>query len=563
MYQKIKTKLTKWARGKLPKKHRLRYLVVAIGVVGGTMCTPGVGAESCPEVKIVFARGSGEERWSGKNYLAFEEALGEKLKLTAIEYDFLDLDYPAVGIDKLNTLVGAYFGAGESYEFGESVNAGVRGLVRVVNRSCPETKYVIAGYSQGAMVVSKALGSLNANKIIYAATFGDPKIYLPEGAGVIPVACRGENLSNYRVYVPDCQAYEGMLGSYRPYQPEAYINKLGTWCNKGDVMCSSHFNVGDHVSYVEDNLYEDAAKLIFRKITDALGVENDYVSLHDTAILIDSTGSMQGLIAGYKAEALRLAEKTLASGGRVALYDYRDLKDPYQPVKRCDFETCTPESFQAGLDAITVGGGGDTPESLLSASLTVMQELEWKVGSTKSLVVLTDAGYHAPDWDGTEFINVMELSKKIDPVNIYVITAASMTEAYTELAVATGGRVVTTADDLGELTNYIMGRVDSLPMVVEELRGEKPVAEVEEVEELAPDTVRVRFSTTGARVVVVVNDTVLGVTEDTEIIVAGLDRTIANTIALVPLSDGTRGDRVSVEIGALVLPGAPNTGVGW
>ena len=87
----------------------------------------------------------------------------------------------------------------------------------VNSASCPGTKYVVGGYSQGAMVVSKALGSLNADRIIYAATFGDPKIYLPEGKGILPAACRGENLSDYRMYVPDCQAYKGLLGAYVPY----------------------------------------------------------------------------------------------------------------------------------------------------------------------------------------------------------------------------------------------------------------------------------------------------------------------------------------------------------
>jgi hypothetical protein len=44
---------------------------------------------------------------------------------------------------------------------------------------------------------------------------------------------------------------------------------------------------------------------------------------------------MEFLIEKYKTEAIRLAKETLGSGGRVALYDYRDLADPYIPHAYC------------------------------------------------------------------------------------------------------------------------------------------------------------------------------------------------------------------------------------
>ena len=92
-------------------------------------------------------------------------------------------------------------------------------------------------------------------------------------------------------------------------------------------------------------------------------------SPHDTAIVIDSTGSMRGLINKYKSEALRLTKETLDSGGRVALYDYRDLNDNYAPKEHCNFLTCDLETVENALDNLEVGGGGgDTPESLLSTS---------------------------------------------------------------------------------------------------------------------------------------------------------------------------------------------------
>ena len=197
-------------------KVRVGYLMAAAALVGTMMPYRQAQAEGCPDVRIVFARGSGGERWTNNDYLEFKSTIESKLATTSLSYDFIDLDYPAVGvgIDNIGTTLGAFFGAGDAYEFGESVDTGVWNLRRLIaNSACPSTKYVLGGYSQGAMVISKALASLNADKIIYAATFGDPKIYLPEGKGLIPVACRNENLSEYRMYVPDCQAYKGLLGA--------------------------------------------------------------------------------------------------------------------------------------------------------------------------------------------------------------------------------------------------------------------------------------------------------------------------------------------------------------
>lgn len=554
---------------------KLKNLMLAVILIGASLMpavTQKAEAESCPNLRVVFARGSGEERWANQNYLEFKKQVEEKLP--DISYEFLDLDYPAVGIDGLGVAAGAFFGAGDAYEFGDSVNNGVAELKRVVNYGCNKTLYVLGGYSQGAMVISKALPELKAEKIIYAATFGDPKIYLPEGSGLIPAACYGRNLSDYRAYVPDCRAYEGLLGSYKPYQPEGFIGKLGTWCNKYDIFCSSHFSVSSHTSYVSDNLYEDASRVIASKVAAAFEVKNKYSSPHDTAILIDSTGSMEWMIAQFKDEALRLARETFEKGGRVALYDYRDLSDPYDPVARCNFETCTAENFAEFLDSIILGGGGDEPESLLSASFNVMNELKWRRGATKSLVVLTDAPFLSPDRDGITMENVVTLSKRIDPVNIYIITSESVADAYpeiSELAGATDGAVVTDFGSLNLLTDRIMTRYDTLPRVEEDSAevGVAPALEVTEVSD-SFENVTVKFKNSGSGALVILNDAILGMVDTDFVTIGGLDRGTRNELVLVSVNEVLRGERVVVEIpaevddggkgGEVFVPKTPDTG---
>lgn len=556
------------------KNIKIRYLILALILGLANLPHFNTEAMSCSELRLVFARGSGGERWNDQNYLEFKNTIETKLKTINLDYEFIDLDYPAVGvgIDKIDVTIGALFGAGDAYKFGDSVDMGVQSLSEMINSSaCPNTKYVIAGYSQGAMVVSKSLNNLDPNRVIYAATFGDPKIFLPEGNGILPAACRGKNLSDYRMYVPDCQAYKGLLGAYIPYEPESFIGKVGTWCNKRDIFCSSHLNISDHLGYVHDNLYEDASRVIFDKITKQFGLENHISSPHDTAFLIDSTGSMSGMIDKYKAEALRLATETLESGGRIALYDYRDLADPYNPVEHCNFETCTLEIFQDELKKIRADGGGDTPESLLSGSFKVMKALNWKLGSTKSLVVLTDADFLSPDRDGMTFDEVVKLSKTIDPVNFYIITNPEYGSYYDDLARQTDGRVVTNFDDLNLLTDYIIERYDSLPRVEENNPLVLPKLEIEEIKNTG-NKVQLRFKTTGTKTLIILNDTILGTTSDTEITIDKLNSSKNNVLKLVPLEDDVRGETVEVKLDGFggtsaenitlksVVPKAPNTG---
>ena len=78
-------------RGKIPiltksgRKNniKVRYLVVslAIGicnaVAGWLPLSQTASAAGCPDVKLVFARGSGGERWADKNYLAFRDTIEE------------------------------------------------------------------------------------------------------------------------------------------------------------------------------------------------------------------------------------------------------------------------------------------------------------------------------------------------------------------------------------------------------------------------------------------------------------------------------------------------------
>lgn len=534
---------------------KIKFVALAILIIGGLL-RPMVGliakAEGCPDLKIIFARGSGSDRGASADYVEFKNRIGEKISDTGLAYEFIDLDYPAVGvgIDNLKVTAGALIGSGDAYEFGASVDDGVQKLVEIVNNGCSSTKYVIGGYSQGAMVISKSLPKLDAEKIIYAATFGDPKLYLPEGEGLMPAACRGDNLSDYRMYVPDCKAYKGLLGAYIPYEPASYEGKLGTWCNRRDIFCSSYLNVNEHLGYVSGNLYGDASRVIASKITRAFRIENAYISPHDTAILINSTESMARLIEHFKDDIINLADETFEADGRVALHDYRDIDGSYKMETYCDFETCTKENFDGYLKIIAAKSGDDS-RSMLSASIKTMNELGWQRGATKSLVIFTDAPFLSPDMDGTTIDDVVLLSKTIDPVNIYIVTSESVVKAQPEiinLTESTGGFVVTGMESLGLLKDRIMDRYDTLPKV-EEITEDTALPNLEIVGVFDEgENITIKFAGENSGVIVILNEAILGIASGDTIKIEGLKRDVMNYLNLVPIDDEHKGTPIEIEL---------------
>lgn len=469
-----------------PGSQRLRWrnffisAGLIIGVIFGTQLQAApTFATNCDDVKFIFARGSGEEL-GDVNSQAWMTSITSLIRNTSLVYSFYELgsrsyggyQYPAVSVSGsvsgIANLLGAAVSAGEAFEFGRSVDQGrgeLKAYIDFVSASCPQTKFVLGGYSQGAMVVSSMLSQLDSNKIIYATTFGDPKLYLPEGQPQSgrwrpqPDACRGVNLSNYRIHVPDCHAYEGVLGSYRPYQPASYVNKLGTWCNKNDIMCSSGISINDHTSYVSEDLYGDAAEHIRAKLTATFSsaVMDTKRNLHNLVFLFDTTGSMSSSIKQYRAEAKKLAAEIYASGGHVALFEFRDLQEEFPTRQLCDF-SCSEDEFNQAVDRLEAQGGGDSDESLLSAVLTALNSVTWQTGATKSIVALTDAGYHDPDYDGTTYVAVTQRSLEIDPVNLYVVTTSSNESTYRQLTTDTGGRTFNLSSEISLSSQQIFAR---------------------------------------------------------------------------------------------------------
>lgn len=440
------------------------------GAEGGKVAAQEVG--SCSEQVLIFVRGTGQAL-GDRDFASFERAAKEELSKVGVSFEIYELgsrsivgsQYPAFKPGKVDS-VKTYFSAGEATQFGESVREGTRELVLFVRetlRNCPTSKFVLAGYSQGALVVMQALAKIPPKAVEFVATFGDPKLYLPEGKGLLPPACRGESLSRYRYFAPDCQIDTGLLGKNVPYEPRGFEGKIGLWCEMWDVVCGRRINamdvLGGHTKYAQNGKYQEAMREVARRLRknkpklETNGSEQKIGG--QTVFLIDSTGSMAGQIYRYKQETERLARKTLEAGGEIGLFEYRDLKaDNFATKEHCNFG-CNLAEFLQKLEKIKTAGGGDAPESALAGMKFVMNTVNWQKGMNKSLIVLTDADFKAPDDDGTTLEEVVRRSLEIDPVSVFVIGPQRLQERYAKITEQTGGKFFDIAKEVELSTTYI------------------------------------------------------------------------------------------------------------
>ena len=99
----------------------------------------------------------------------------------------------------------------------------------------------------------------------------------------------------------------------------------------------------------------------------------------EVAFVLDTTGSMGGLIEGAKAKIWSIANAIATSEPapeiRMALVGYRDRGDEYV-TKRTDL-TSDLDAIYADLMNYTANGGGDGPESVNQALREAVHDLDW------------------------------------------------------------------------------------------------------------------------------------------------------------------------------------------
>ncbi len=172
-----------------------RFFAAAALAAGATLgLTPSASAQPCPDVEAIFARGSGEPPGVGGVGQAFVDALRSQVGNKSL--DVYPVNYPA----------STDFGGG--MQFASTVIEGIRDAadhVEATAANCPNTRIVLGGFSQGAVVagfvtsavvpegvpaalVPQPMPPEVADHVAAVALFGKPSENWMRGAGAPPVA---------------------------------------------------------------------------------------------------------------------------------------------------------------------------------------------------------------------------------------------------------------------------------------------------------------------------------------------------------------------------------------
>jgi len=120
----------------------------------------------------------------------------------------------------------------------------------------------------------------------------------------------------------------------------------------------------------------------------------------EVAFVLDSTGSMGGLIEGAKEKIWSIANDIITRKPtpevRIGLVTYRDKGDEYV-TRRFDLTDDIDAVFK-NLQSITADGGGDDPESVNQALHEAVTDLSWsQTGKTAKIIFLV--GDYPPHMD--------------------------------------------------------------------------------------------------------------------------------------------------------------------
>lgn len=203
-----------------------RYFITSLlttasfGLLTGTATA---SAQPCPDIQVVFARGTGDEPGVGPTGQAFVDALRERLGGRSM--DVYAVNYPAS--DQWSTGLDGIRDAG--------------GHVVSMAASCPNTKMVLSGYSQGAAVMGFVTSPAVPDSIpadIDPATI--PKPLSPDVAShVAAVVLFG---------TPNVRAMN-FLGQPQIIIGPLYQAKTLQVCAVEDPVCSDGMNFAAHQSY--------------------------------------------------------------------------------------------------------------------------------------------------------------------------------------------------------------------------------------------------------------------------------------------------------------------------
>ncbi|OBH60025.1 cutinase family protein [Mycobacterium sp. E2479] len=207
-------------------RHSSSFLAAAVAaassVAAGVLVSavPTAVADPCPDVQVVFARGTDDPPGLGPTGQAFVDSLHSSIG--ARSFDVYPVDYPA------------------THDWTNAGEAGVRDAgAHVVSmaHNCPNTKMVLGGYSQGAAVMGFVTSPVVPDGIDPAAV---PKPLDPEVAN---------HVSSVVLYALPNEKAMKFFGEPPVVIGPLYAAKTIQVCAAQDPICSEGMNFAAHDTY--------------------------------------------------------------------------------------------------------------------------------------------------------------------------------------------------------------------------------------------------------------------------------------------------------------------------
>lgn len=216
---------------RIVKKNQVSAISAGLLTAASTLLGSAATAQAapCPDVELIFARGTSEAPGIGRVGTALNTQLVSQLGGRSI--GIYPVNYPA------------------TYDFLAAADGALDATNHIASMAgrCPATRFVLGGYSQGAAVVDMLMGipplgnkigdvgsapplpAGLADKVAAVAVFGNPatKFGNPVSAALAPFAGKGIDL-----------------------------------CNNGDPICSQGRNPFAHTSYENTELVGQAAGFV-------------------------------------------------------------------------------------------------------------------------------------------------------------------------------------------------------------------------------------------------------------------------------------------------------------
>ena len=203
-------------------------VVIAWAVLLGA-AVPSASAQPCPDVEVVFARGTAEPPGVGGIGQGFVDSLRSQVGARS------------VGVYAVNYLASSDFGSG--VDFARTVVDGIRDAgahVQSMAANCPNTRMVLGGYSQGAAVAGFVTSAAVPSEVPAAFLSYIPQPMAPEVADhVAAVVLLGKPSDDF---LRQFGAPPIVIGP-------AYAAKTIELCAPGDTICGGGFGGGPTIAH--------------------------------------------------------------------------------------------------------------------------------------------------------------------------------------------------------------------------------------------------------------------------------------------------------------------------